>query len=221
MADWVTISALATASGTLVLAAATFASVRSANRAARVAERSLLLGLRPVLVPSRPEDPSERVTFLDRGFSVPGGTAHVEEADGRFYLAIPLRNVGSGLAVLHGWHLRPGLKLAAEGHADPSDFRLLQRDLYVAAGDTGYWQGAIRDAGDPLREGLAEVVAERGRIAVDVLYGDHEGGQRTISRFAVGGGEGDDGGGDDDVEWSVTVVRHWRLGAADPRTGEI
>jgi hypothetical protein len=31
MADWVTISALATASGTLVLAVATFASVRSAT----------------------------------------------------------------------------------------------------------------------------------------------------------------------------------------------
>jgi hypothetical protein len=34
MADWVTISALATAGGTLILAVATFASVRSANRAA-------------------------------------------------------------------------------------------------------------------------------------------------------------------------------------------
>jgi len=38
MADWVTISSLATAGGTLVLAAGTFASVRSANRASRVAE---------------------------------------------------------------------------------------------------------------------------------------------------------------------------------------
>ena len=45
MADWVTISALATAGGTLVLAGATFSSVKSANRAARVAERSLLAGL--------------------------------------------------------------------------------------------------------------------------------------------------------------------------------
>ena len=39
MADWVTISSLATAGGTLVLAVATFSSVRSANRSARVAER--------------------------------------------------------------------------------------------------------------------------------------------------------------------------------------
>ena len=47
MTDWVTISALATATGTLVLAVATFASVRSANRAARVAEQAFLMGQRP------------------------------------------------------------------------------------------------------------------------------------------------------------------------------
>ncbi len=57
MADWVTISALATAGGTLVLAVATFSSVRSSNRSARVAERALMAGLRPVLMPSHLEGP--------------------------------------------------------------------------------------------------------------------------------------------------------------------
>ncbi|MDQ6747375.1 MAG: hypothetical protein M3010_04625, partial [Candidatus Dormibacteraeota bacterium] len=66
MADWVTISSLATAGGTLVLAVATFSSVKSANRTARLAERSLLAGLRPVLTPSREDDPSERVRFGDQ-----------------------------------------------------------------------------------------------------------------------------------------------------------
>jgi len=47
--DWPTISSLATAGGTLVLGVATFASVRSGNRAARTAERALQVGLRPVL----------------------------------------------------------------------------------------------------------------------------------------------------------------------------
>ena len=71
MADWVTISSLATAGGTLVLAAATFASVRSANRSARVAERALLVGLRPVFTPTREEDPGEEVFFGDEhGFRV-------------------------------------------------------------------------------------------------------------------------------------------------------
>ena len=41
MNDWTTVSSLATGVGTLVLAVATFASVRSANRAAHAAERSL------------------------------------------------------------------------------------------------------------------------------------------------------------------------------------
>jgi hypothetical protein len=65
MADWVTISSLATAGGTLVLAVATFSSVKSANRSARVAERSLLAGVRPVLIPSREDDPVQHVRFGD------------------------------------------------------------------------------------------------------------------------------------------------------------
>ena len=49
MTDWATISSLATAGGTLVLAVATFASVRSSNRTARLAELSLQeFGLTPV-----------------------------------------------------------------------------------------------------------------------------------------------------------------------------
>jgi hypothetical protein len=52
MADITTIAELGTAGGTLILAIATFGSVRSANRAARVAERSLQIGLRPLLVES-------------------------------------------------------------------------------------------------------------------------------------------------------------------------
>ena len=57
--DWATISALATAGGTLLLAVVTFASVRSAKRAARVAE-TLPATQRPLL-----QD--------DVWFNVPGG----------------------------------------------------------------------------------------------------------------------------------------------------
>ncbi|HEY5059755.1 MAG TPA: hypothetical protein VII51_12160 [Gaiellaceae bacterium] len=49
--DWTVVSALATGGGTLVLAGRHLASVRSANRAARVAEQSLLAGIRPLLIP--------------------------------------------------------------------------------------------------------------------------------------------------------------------------
>src|SRR5947209_4517095 len=109
MADWVTISSLATAGGTLVLAVATFSSVRSANRSARVAEQSLLVGLRPVLIPSRDEDPAERVRFGD-GYTLAlqGHGGAIETADGHVYMALALRNGGQGLAVLHGWQTLRG-----------------------------------------------------------------------------------------------------------------
>ena len=52
-------------------------------------------------------------------------------------------------------------------------------------GDFGFWQGALRDAGDPLFDELKQAVTDRTRITVDLLYGDHEGGQRTVSRFSL------------------------------------
>jgi hypothetical protein len=105
MTDW---AAWGTTAGTLVLAGATFAAVRSGGRSARVAERTLLVGLRPLLVTSRAQDPPEQVQFADgRTFDVRAGRAMVRQEDGVIYLAIPLRNVGSGIAVLHGYHLEP------------------------------------------------------------------------------------------------------------------
>ena len=56
MADWATISQVATAGGTLVLAIATFSSIKSSQRATALAERALLAGQRPLLIPSRESD---------------------------------------------------------------------------------------------------------------------------------------------------------------------
>ncbi len=95
--DWVSVSSIATATATFVLALATFASVRSSNRTARAAERSLLLGLRPVLMPSHADDPAQKVGFFDdRWFLVPGSGAIAEVTDAAIYLAASLRNVGHG-----------------------------------------------------------------------------------------------------------------------------
>ncbi|MBO0789284.1 MAG: hypothetical protein J2P33_24745, partial [Actinobacteria bacterium] len=63
MADWQTISSLATAAGTLVLAVATFSAVRSSNRSARIAEAALRTGLRPLLIQSRTVDPELKVVW--------------------------------------------------------------------------------------------------------------------------------------------------------------
>jgi hypothetical protein len=209
MTDWATISSLTTAGATLVLAVATFASVRSANRSARTAERALQAGLRPVLMPSRLEDPPDKIAWADEHWTrLPGGRGVVEVVDGTIYLAMSLRNVGAGIAVLQGWHpqfeVRPNLP-----YAEPGQFRRLVRDLYVAAGDVGFWQGAVRDHDDPFRAGLCEAIQQRQRFLVDLLYSDHEGGQRTISRFSLNPRDGD--------EWLCAVSRHWNLDRPDPR----
>ena len=65
MTDWATISSIVTGGSTLVLAVATFSAVRSANRAARVAEEALLVGVRPLLLPSRLDDVQQKVFYGD------------------------------------------------------------------------------------------------------------------------------------------------------------
>jgi hypothetical protein len=211
--DWATVSSLATAAGTLVLAIATFSSVRSANRSARVAELTLLSGLRPVLVPSRPEHPSERVTFADQyAVEIGGGHASAEVVDGVIYLTMGLHNVGNGIGVLHGWTIDPTWQPRNNDHAAPEDFRRLSRDLYIPAGYFGFWQGAIREPDDPDRDVVRAAIEAREPLMVDLLYGDQEGGQRMISRFRLLS-TGDGG----PTDWQPTVARHWNIDRPDPR----
>jgi hypothetical protein len=236
MADWVTISALATAGGTLVLAVATFSSVKSGNRSARVAERSLLAGLRPVLIPSREQDPVERLRFGDgEVVIVPGHGAAIQEHDGVIYLALALRNGGSGLAVIHGWRARrrqDSVHGGARSEGAPDDvrngarsepappldeFRQQQIDLYIPAGDSGYWIGALRD---PELESYEEVRAaeEAGDpVQIDLVYGDHEGGQRAIARFVASEWPDEDDHKPTAGAQRATVIRYWNLDRGDPR----
>jgi len=209
MADWVTISAIASAGGTLVLAAATFSSVKSANRAARVAEQSLLIGLRPLLLPSRREDATQKASFYDEvRLVLPGGQGATQVSDSAVYIAMPLRNVGNGIAVLHGWYFHPERRGDAP-RPEPEKFFRQTRDLYVPAGDVGFWQGAFRDPSAPEFAVAAAALNARQPFMIDLLYGDHEGGQRMISRYGMLPR--------DDGVWAVEAGRHWNVDRADPR----
>jgi hypothetical protein len=210
VADWVTISSLATAGGTLALAGATYGAVRSSNRSARIAEQALQEQRRPVLVNSRFEDPMQKVMFQGGHWSrAEGGQAAIDEEDGAIYLALPLRNVGAGIAVLQGWYLWPELATSGVGHRPPEEFRRQVRDIYIAPGDVGMWQAALRDTDDDMLGPIAAVRAERTPFTIDLLYSDQVGGQRTISRFGI------TPSGDD--RWLGNVGLHWNLDSAGPR----
>jgi hypothetical protein len=208
--DWVAASGIATALATFVLALATFAAVRSGSRTARIAERSLLASLRPVLAPSRLDDPAVKAGFQDdKWFLVEGGHGAAEATDGAVYLVIAVRNVGSGIAVLHGWLFHTAVQLGRTEHPPLEDFRPLTRDLYIAPGDVGFWQGAFRDPNEAEFAEARAAVEEPRRVMIDVLYGDHELGQRSITRFSLIPR--------DNGDWIASVARHWSVDRPGPR----
>ena len=213
MPDSATIAAYATAAGTLVLAMATFASVRSANNAARTAERSLQVGLRPLLFPSKLEDPEQKIRWGDDHWAtLAGGRATFELSEDAIYMALSLRNVGSGIAVIHSWRTAEGVPFGAPMQPPELDeFRPQTRDLYVPPGDIGFWQAAIRERQDPAWPTAWSALDARSPLLVDLLYGDYEGGQRTISRFLISPV------GEQRTAWLGSVVRHWNLDRPDPR----
>jgi hypothetical protein len=209
VADWQTVASLATAGGTLVLAAATFSAVRSANRAARVAERSLLANMRPLVLATHVQDPPEKVTWVDNHMAkVAGGRAVVEVVDDVIYLAATIRNAGAGIAVLDGWHVWGSGPDVTEPPVAPDQFRRLTRDIYLPSGDVGFWQGSIREPDGRDRAVVQEALEAGDRMTVDLLYSDNEGGQRTITRLALTPIQ--DG-------FLCTTARHWNVDRQDPR----
>jgi hypothetical protein len=211
MVDWSTVASIATAGGTLVLAIATFVSVRSANRSARVAEFAMQIGIRPLLMPSRLDDAHQKIMWADQHWArLVGGGAIVDVVGDNVYLAMSLRNSGSGIAVIHGWHLGlHDLHAGPHPHAEPQEFRPQSRDLYVPGGDIGFWQGAIRGRDDAEHAALFEAASAPRVFAIELLYTDHEGGQHTIGMFSVAPiGES---------RWLCSMVRHWNLDRPDPR----
>jgi hypothetical protein len=214
--EWATIASLATAVGTLVLAVATFASVRSANysaraadqaariaeRSARIAERSLMAAERPLLVSSRLQDPEQKIQFMEGG-----GAAALEVTDAVVYMVISVRNVGTGLAVMHGWRVEVNAQ-PQQTHPPLEDFTTQTRDIYVAPGDVGFWQGALRDPATAQFKAVAAAVEAGDPMLLTILYGDWEGGQRVISQFALRRAND---------RWLTTTGRHFNVDRPDPR----
>lgn len=210
MADLAAISSLVSAAGTLVLAGATFAAVRSANTAARTAERSLMAGLRPLLIPSRTTDPPMKVLWSDGHFiRLEGGHAYAAVDNDVAYLAMAVRNAGTGLALLHAWSPRELTFDRRPSRPDLEEFRRLNIDLYIPAGEPGYWESAVRSLDDPAWRWLDAAIGERRPFMIDVLYGDQEGGQRAITRFTVVPAG--------DENWYAQSARTWNVDRPDPR----
>jgi len=116
-------------------------------------------------------------------------------------LVISVRNVGTGLAVLQGWQLLPGLP-AERSHPSLADFTSQIRDIYVAPGDSELWLGALSDPAAARFTALAAAIEAGEDVTLSLLYGDFEGGQRVISQFVLRRSDG---------RWLSTSGRHFNV----------
>jgi hypothetical protein len=137
-----------------VLAVATFASVRSGNRSARTADRAARIGERSLL------------------------------------------------------HMYVGIQ-RERTHPPVAEFTSQSRDIYVAPGDNGFWQGAFRDPSAGRFKAAAAAFGAGDPLTLSLLYGDFEGGQRVISQFTLRRGQDD--------SWLASAVRHFNVDRPDPR----
>jgi hypothetical protein len=137
-----------------------------------------------------------------------GGEAVAEVTDEAIYLVMSLRNAGNGIAALQAWSFSPEL-LRDFVHGDPDQFHRLTRDIYVPPNDVGFWQGALRDPSTEEFQSARRAIQQHQGMTIDVLYTDHEGGQRTISRFVILPRS--------DAGWLTTVAKHWNLDGHGPR----
>jgi hypothetical protein len=209
--NWVIVADLATAFGTLVLAIATFFSIRSANRSNRTADRALQQGLRPILLPSLFTDPVQKIHYVDEHWlQVPGGRATLEVTPTAAYLGLSVRDIGTGPAVIDAWDI---LQTTRDERRPVRAYHPLTRDVYVAAGACGFVQIVARDPTSPVYQSLARAERDHQRFAVDVLYSDIDETQHHIIRIGL---TSTPSGDQDGHIWALSEARHWTVPDGHP-----
>jgi hypothetical protein len=152
----------------------------------------------------------QKFQWADEHRAALGGGRALAEIEGDIvYVAASLRNVGNGTAVIQGWLPIAERVIGRIEMPDPSAFRMQTRDLYVPSGGIGFWQAAMRDADDPERPAVTQMIVERRIFGIALLYSDHEGGQRSIGWFSMTPAETTD-------EWLFALVRHWNVDGPNP-----
>lgn len=157
---------------------------------------------------SRLQDPRQKIQYPEgMTLEVNGGSAAIEVTDDVVYLAVSVRNVGSGVAVLHGWDVQVGLT-TERSHPPLEDFTTQNLDIYVAPGDNGLWLSALRDPAADIFTAVTDAFKAGDPLVINLLYGDFEGGQRVITQITVRHAN---------ERWLAQATRHFNVDRPDPR----
>jgi hypothetical protein len=84
-------------------------------------------------------------------------------------------------------------------------------------GDVGFWQGAFRDADAAGYQEARKAIEAHGPWTVELLYGDHEGGQRAVTRFLALPVSHQSQATDTGPEWLASASRHWSIDGPNRR----
>ena len=154
-----------------------------------------------------------KITFADdHAFHIDGGRAAAEVEGDAIFMALPLHNVGPGLAILHSWHVTASRDISDQSFEDVSTYRRLSRDSHrpAAMSVSGRAPSATGPIPTSSRRGPPSKPANPSPSTC--LYSDSDGGQRTVTRFRLG--HAPDAAAN---EWYPRVGRHLYLDRPSPR----
>lgn len=190
------------------LVTATIALAVATVTVALLSARQIKHNLLPIMVPARPDGRKRVARFtLEKHVTIRNADTYAEFDGDGVCLAVCLRNIGSGVAVLKGFDASPNDSAEPASYDVPSLSRFASalHALYLGPGDAAYL--AIFTSLDSSRTDAYEVVQETvpngASLLLDLVYTDHSGGQLTISRL--------------ELEWATDVdryvakvARYWR-----------
>ena len=214
MADWTTISALATAGGTLALAVATYSAGAVGATFRRASPRSTRqIGLRPVLMASRLQDPPEKVGWVDDHWAkVQGGRPcrgrrrEHRSSPGRCATSAPASRCSRDGGPSAERRLRRAVPADSSTSSRTPDSGRRARDLYIPAAMSASGRERCGTRDDDAYStccGPSSTRAAHDRRTCSTR--DHEGGQQRDQplRHCLPG---------QDSGWHVSaIVRHWNL----------
>jgi hypothetical protein len=166
---------------TFVVAAVTLGLVIVTWRQSGTARRALELSTRPLLADPAPVV-RERDEYLQfgapyrRSVNVQENAFYLYDADGKFEVSVPFRNIGAGSAVITDATIEPGAPgdvLYSRKFVPPGEHVRVNISILLVTDDA-------RDLLDAWSDGF-------GAFSVTIAYTDAEGGQKLLSRADIRG----------------------------------
>ncbi len=119
-----------------------------------------MAGLRPLLVPSKLDDPHQKIGFVDDKWVM----ARAVVASPRWEKTQSTSRSLSETSVPESLSSTAGASFRAAGSKTHTGSLRTSRDsraTYVPVGDVGFWQGAFRDPAEPEFRGCREAIERR------------------------------------------------------------